>query len=145
MLVHRIRNIEYQPHAITALAFTPPSTLKEGVCHLACARENGNIEIWNPLQRFYQDRIIPGSKGASIESIVWVHDGESEGTQKPRLFSAGLDGLVCEWDLESLLPKVCAILSYIPSILSMFTVALFGAWPRTRMASSSLLVVKTDV
>jgi U3 small nucleolar RNA-associated protein 4 len=107
MLVHRIRNIEYQPHAITALAFTPASSLKDGICHLACARENGNIEIWNPLQRYFQDRIIPGNKGSSIESLVWVHDDDGEGRQKPRLFSAGLEGLVSEWDLDTLQPKVC--------------------------------------
>jgi U3 small nucleolar RNA-associated protein 4 len=106
MLVHRIRNIEYQPQAITALAFTPPSALEAGFCHLACSRENGNIEIWNPLQRDFQDRIIPGTKDSNIESLVWVHDGTSEERQKPRLFSAGLDGIVQEWDLETLQPKV---------------------------------------
>lgn len=92
LLVHRVRNIEYQPSAITALAYTP-SQIKPRL--LACARENGNIEVWKDE---YQELIIPGIRESGvIESLVWIES---------RLFSAGVDGLVREWDLDSLQAKV---------------------------------------
>ena len=45
---------------------------------------------------FFQ--IIPGSESRSVEAVCW---------QGSRLFSAGLDGNVTEYDLKKLKPKVC--------------------------------------
>lgn len=72
-------------------------------------------------------QVIPGGKNTSVEAIAWAHqtvltededfwDSEKEKQAAikkltktpPRLFSAGLNAVVTEWDLTSLKPKVCS-------------------------------------
>ncbi|CAG8538067.1 9169_t:CDS:10 [Cetraspora pellucida] len=76
MYVHRCRFVEYTPATINALAFTPLSTQPL----LACGRANGEIEIWNPTQRWNLEKIIPGAKNTSVEALTWVHQTASKET-----------------------------------------------------------------
>ncbi|CAG8487697.1 11485_t:CDS:2, partial [Racocetra persica] len=108
MYVHRCRFVEYTPAAINALAFTPLSTQPL----LACGRANGEIEIWNPTQRWNLEKIIPGAKNTSVEALTWVHrtvskESDSNHSQTmekqeeylnkpPRLFSASSNGLITD-------------------------------------------------
>jgi U3 small nucleolar RNA-associated protein 4 len=119
MEVHRCRFVEYQPAAINALDFTPPT-----VSHtrLAVGRANGNIEIWDPAHRYRLEKTIPGGQDLSIESLVWAHqsvvtdqDDEPEQLEKelkqllaqpPRLFSSGLNPFIIEWDTTTMTAKV---------------------------------------
>ncbi|KAF9427540.1 U3 small nucleolar RNA-associated protein [Podila epigama] len=120
MEVHRCRFVDHKPSAINALAFTPNTTKPL----VACGRANGDIEIWNPKNEWNLEKIIPGGKNASVETLAWAHqtvltededfwDSEREKQQAlkkhlkapPRLFSAGLNAIVTEWDLISLKPK----------------------------------------
>ncbi|KAJ3078711.1 U3 small nucleolar RNA-associated protein 4, partial [Quaeritorhiza haematococci] len=145
MQTHRCRFVEYNHPGINVLAFTPESLLHPnatnpgaskqknakrrrgggvGCCYLACARENGDIELWNAKDRWFLERTIPGRPDSSIESVVWIHergehlndaDDDEEEQQHnsnektynnhPRLFSAGLDGMIREWDLVMLREK----------------------------------------
>ncbi|KAG0224123.1 WD40-repeat-containing domain protein [Mortierella sp. GBAus27b] len=120
MEVHRCRFVEYTPSAINALAFAPNTTRPV----LACGRANGDIEVWNPKNEWTLEKIIPGGKNTSVEAIAWSHqttltededfwDSEKEKQDAikklektpPRLFSAGLNAVVTEWDLKTLKPK----------------------------------------
>ena len=47
---------------------------------------------------------IPGRKNCAITSLIWC--GATTVLPRGRLFSAGLDGRITEWDLSSLSPKV---------------------------------------
>ncbi|KAG0338153.1 U3 small nucleolar RNA-associated protein [Podila humilis] len=120
MEVHRCRFVEHFPSAINALAFAPHTTRPV----LACGRANGDIELWNPKYEWTLEKTIPGGKNTSVEALAWAHqtvltedddfwDSEREKQQAvkkliktpPRLFSAGLNAVVTEWDLTSLKPK----------------------------------------
>ncbi|KAF9365124.1 U3 small nucleolar RNA-associated protein [Mortierella sp. NVP85] len=124
MEVHRCRFVEYTPSAINALAFAPTTTRPV----LACGRANGDIEIWNPRNEWTLEKVIPGGKNTSVEALAWAHqttltededfwDSEKEKQAAikklvktpPRLFSAGLNAVVTEWDLRTLKPKVGAV------------------------------------
>ncbi|KAJ3206882.1 U3 small nucleolar RNA-associated protein [Dinochytrium kinnereticum] len=83
ILFHRCRFVDHMPSAINALAFSkepveavPGSSSKDRVL-LACARENGDLEIWNPA-RWHLERVIPGIPGATIESIVWIRPSDTD-------------------------------------------------------------------
>ncbi|KAF7725831.1 U3 small nucleolar RNA-associated protein [Apophysomyces ossiformis] len=120
MEVHRCRFVEYQPAAINALDFTPPTVDR---CRLAVGRANGNIEIWDPSHRYRLEKTIPGGQGLSVESLVWAHqsilvDQDEDDSpeeiaeqlksllqQPPRLFSSGLNPYIVEWDTTSLTAK----------------------------------------
>ncbi|KAL0093230.1 WD40-repeat-containing domain protein [Phycomyces blakesleeanus] len=120
MEVHRCRFVEYQPAAINALNFTPPTAKQT---RLAVGRANGNIEIWDPAQRYRLEKTIPGGKDLSVETLVWAHqsivvdqdqDDEPEEIEHeleqllaapPRLFSSGLNPYIIEWDTTSLTAK----------------------------------------
>ncbi|KAJ3316223.1 U3 small nucleolar RNA-associated protein, partial [Blyttiomyces sp. JEL0837] len=85
------------PSAINALAFSQPikipqrfrsssnatsgNNLNGGKVLLACARANGDIEIWNPF-RWHMERMIPGNPDATIESIVWVQTPQDSGNDQ---------------------------------------------------------------
>ena len=121
MEVHRCRFVEFQPAAINALDFTPP-TVKN--TRLAVGRADGSIEIWDPVDGFRFEKVIPGGKDLSIESLVWAHqsiltdedeDDDPEErkaelnellNEPPRLFSSGLSPYIVEWDPVSLSVKV---------------------------------------
>jgi U3 small nucleolar RNA-associated protein 4 len=122
MELHRCRFVNYVPSAINCLALTPntykPYTL------LACGRENGDIDIWDPREGWYLKKTIPGGSNQSVETVVWSHqnviteDEDENLTPKerekllkqqlllePRLFISGLNGLITEYDIHTLLPK----------------------------------------
>ncbi|KAI8812714.1 quinon protein alcohol dehydrogenase-like superfamily [Cladochytrium replicatum] len=128
MELHRCRFVDYMPSGIVALAFSP-QTYTPTFSYLACVRENGDIEIYNPRppaatsRGFFLEKSIPGGPSASTECIAWTHqthltpypdpsdptDPNGEEARlagvPPRLFSAGLDGLINEWDMNTLRPK----------------------------------------
>lgn len=88
--VHRVRFFDYMPCAIKAMAFNGHTD------RLALARDQGSLEIFNFSDNYCQEKVIPGRDGRSVEALCWVGS---------RLFSAGLDGLITEYDLENLRPK----------------------------------------
>ncbi|EED15185.1 small nucleolar ribonucleoprotein complex subunit, putative [Talaromyces stipitatus ATCC 10500] len=114
MELHRCRFVPYNPSAINALEFShPPSSKAAGqgaqTLRLAVGRANGDIEIWNPLRgAWFQETIIRGGKGRSIEGLAWTLDPSEDapdgsGMRLPghlRLFSIGYTNTVTEWDLE---------------------------------------------
>ncbi|EFC50724.1 predicted protein [Naegleria gruberi] len=89
--------------AIKRLCFNPTQSL------LAVARFNSEIEIWSidgqkssvdtnrPIENCTLIKRLPGKIGTTIESIIWTGDN--------RLFTAGLHGMITEWDLERQSPK----------------------------------------
>ncbi|PVU84995.1 hypothetical protein BB560_007189, partial [Smittium megazygosporum] len=98
---------------------------------MAVGRSNGDIELWNCVKGFSLERTIPGPTGVSLESMVWSHQTQltkddlefydtpqeqEEAIQSlkntpPRLFSAGLNGAIIEWNISTMLPKA-AVDSY---------------------------------
>lgn len=113
MDIHRCRFIPYPSSSINALAFShtsppnakskPPPSLR-----LAIGRANGDIELWNPLDRSWlQETILRGGKDRSIEGLAWVQDPDEidkSGYKRPgklRLFSIGYSQVVTEWDLAA--------------------------------------------
>lgn len=88
--VHRVRFFDYMPSGIKAMAFNRTTD------RLALAREEGSLEIFNFSDNYCQEKVIPGRDGRSVEALCWVGS---------RLFGAGLDGLIAEYDLENLRPK----------------------------------------
>ncbi|KAG7666453.1 UTP4 [[Candida] subhashii] len=103
MDIHRCRFVDYTPHTITATAFSHPSTLStkppSSELRLAIGRSNGDIEIWNPRYNWTHELTLPGSKGRSIEGLVWATS--PEGTESPRLFSVGGSTYITEWNLST--------------------------------------------
>ncbi|KAI9088022.1 hypothetical protein DFS34DRAFT_641075 [Phlyctochytrium arcticum] len=122
--IHRCRVVEHSPAGIVSLSVTPPSKSRKTT--VACARNNGDIELWNPRgQGWFLERTIPGNPAAPVETVFWIqqHDidpaaGEDEFdtpqekaqylksllTARPRLMTAGLDGRLTEWDPRSFRP-----------------------------------------
>ncbi|KAL0968201.1 hypothetical protein UPYG_G00263760 [Umbra pygmaea] len=88
--VHRVRFFDYMPTAIRAMAFNAETE------RLALARTDGSVEVFSFADRYFQEKVIPGKDSLSIEALCWVG---------MRLFSAGLNGLITEYDLENLRPK----------------------------------------
>jgi U3 small nucleolar RNA-associated protein 4 len=94
---------------------------------IALIRNNGDLEILDASQNFAVRRIpCGGSVGRAIESVIWISTSEEkvercgcewngrkitltkEKTDElplARLFTAGLDGNVVEWDVERLVPR----------------------------------------
>lgn len=93
-IVHKCRFVEYMPSGITALAWTPASSK---VKLLAVARENGEVEIWNPKgSSWYLEKKIAGSKHSPIEVVLFIHQSNL------RLIAASLDGRILEYSLQGL-------------------------------------------
>ncbi|XP_061533384.1 U3 small nucleolar RNA-associated protein 4 homolog isoform X1 [Phycodurus eques] len=88
--VHRVRFFDYMPSAIRAMAFNSRTE------RLAVARADGTVEVFNFTDNYFQEKVIPGRDGAGIEALCWA---------RQRLFSAGLNGEITEYDLENLQPK----------------------------------------
>ncbi|XP_051580031.1 U3 small nucleolar RNA-associated protein 4 homolog [Myxocyprinus asiaticus] len=84
--VHRVRFFDYMPTGIRALAFHPQNE------RMAVARMDGSVEIFHCSDNFFQEKIIPGREQCGLEALSWV--GE-------RLFSAGLNGEITEYDLTN--------------------------------------------
>ncbi|CEP62365.1 small subunit rRNA maturation protein UTP4 LALA0_S05e04016g [Lachancea lanzarotensis] len=100
VLVHRARFAELKGANITALAFSHASRADKRTpsdLRLALGRSNGDIEIWNPRNGWYQELIIQGGKDRTVEGLLWSNlPGEPL-----RLFSIGASTVVTEWDLAS--------------------------------------------
>ncbi|XP_041124501.1 U3 small nucleolar RNA-associated protein 4 homolog [Polyodon spathula] len=89
--VHRVRFFDFMPSGIRCMAFNSKAD------RLALARLDGTVEIFNFSNNYFQEKVIPGNDSRSIEAICWVGCD--------RLFTAGLNGEVVEYDLERLCPK----------------------------------------
>ncbi|KAM4733990.1 LOW QUALITY PROTEIN: U3 small nucleolar RNA-associated protein 4 homolog [Anableps anableps] len=85
---HRVRFFDYMPSAIRSMAFNSTRSA------WAVARARA-VEIFNFADNYFQEKVIPGRDGRSIEAC-WVGC---------RLFSAGLDGEITEYDLDNLRPR----------------------------------------
>ena len=92
MNVHRLRFVPHYVQAINCLAFAENGKL-------ALSRADGSLEFWNPEENWLQEMVIRGDKNSSIESLVWYEN---------RLFTAGLNGLIQEWDIYKQQPKAVA-------------------------------------
>ncbi|XP_069491639.1 U3 small nucleolar RNA-associated protein 4 homolog isoform X2 [Ambystoma mexicanum] len=89
--VHRVRFFDYSPAGIRCIAYSAQSD------RLAVARNDGSVEIYNFPANYFQEKVFPGDEARSTESICWAA-GE-------RLFTAGLDGKILEYDLGKLCVK----------------------------------------
>ncbi|KAK5050780.1 hypothetical protein LTR84_003339 [Exophiala bonariae] len=110
MDIHRCRFVPYPPQPINYLAFSHPSDPKQkspSDLRLAVGRNNGDIEIWNPLHgNWTQDIILKDAPNSAIEQIAWTQDVISPTESGPlRLFSTGGSTSVVEWNLETGVPK----------------------------------------
>ncbi|KAE8608672.1 hypothetical protein XENTR_v10011563 [Xenopus tropicalis] len=89
--VHRVRFFDYVPSGVRCMAYA------EETSKLALARNDGSVEVLNFSSFYYQEKVIPGDESRSIESICWAAGN--------RLFTAGLNGEITEYDLEKLCVK----------------------------------------
>ncbi|XP_056273424.1 U3 small nucleolar RNA-associated protein 4 homolog [Pseudoliparis swirei] len=112
--VHRVRFFDYMPAAIRAMAFNRRTE------RLAVARADGALELFNFADNYFQEKVIPGQDGRAVEALCWVGR---------RLFSAGLNGEITEYDLENLRPR--------------YTVEAYGGpiWTITANVQGTLLAV----
>ena len=107
--LHRCRFQTYLPSAILSLAYSPSGS------RLALGRANGNIEIWsigaNPpgqgigTNGWVLVKTIPGSGDPTVQVLRWARGTSRTTGAGERLFSAGLNGRLIEWDLNTLAPK----------------------------------------
>lgn len=115
MDIHRCRFVLYPPAPINALAFSHPQAQTPGQAanaRLAVGRENGDIEIWNPLNgSWLQEKVIHGGLDRSVDALVWVTEPDQKlsddktVTGRQRLFSIGSSSTITEWDLAKGVPK----------------------------------------
>lgn len=118
MDIHRCRFVPFQPQAINALSFShrsDPNRSTPKDLKLAIGRENGDIELWNPLHgNWIQERVFRGSVGRTVEQVHWTQDvvlPEEETSRLQledgplRLFSSGGSSSITEWDICSGTPK----------------------------------------
>ncbi|XP_044125682.1 U3 small nucleolar RNA-associated protein 4 homolog [Bufo gargarizans] len=89
--VHRVRFFDYVPSGVCCMAYS------EETERLAVARNDGSVEVYNFPANYYQETVIPGDDRRSTQSICWAPGG--------RLFSAGLNGEIIEYDLTKLCVK----------------------------------------
>ena len=108
MDIHRCRFVPYLPSAITALAFSHPSTSDRKETsppdlRLALGRSNGDVELWNPNKgNWYQETVFNGGRDRNIEDLAWTADSDNGNL---RLFSVGTTSYVTEWDIDKGVPK----------------------------------------
>ncbi|KAJ3095784.1 U3 small nucleolar RNA-associated protein 4 [Phlyctochytrium planicorne] len=106
ILFHRCRFVDHMPSAINALAFSPedpaavPGSSNKDRILLACARDNGDLEIWNPM-RWHLERVIPGVASSKIESIVWIKPTSQPESDQDDTSSSEAEEGDDEADLES--------------------------------------------
>ncbi|XP_076841705.1 U3 small nucleolar RNA-associated protein 4 homolog [Brachyhypopomus gauderio] len=84
--VHRVRFFDYMPSGIRALASEPHSG------RVAVARTDGSVEIFSRHDNYYQEKVIAGREQRETEALAWAG---------ARLFSAGLNGEVVEYDVDN--------------------------------------------
>lgn len=89
--VHRCRFFEHQPAAINSLAWLASTQ------RLVVVRSDGDIEIWRSKPDFHLERRLAASKDLVAECAAVTPDG--------RLFTAGAQANIVEWDLVELKPK----------------------------------------
>lgn len=91
MDVHHVKFIEYMPSGITQLSLHPDGQL------LAVGRNNGTIEVWHlsPFDTIHSSYLLwslPPNKDRMLRSLIWLGS---------RLISAGLDGKIIQWRIDS--------------------------------------------
>ena len=99
-VIHRSRFVDYTPGNITAISFSHRSDndkLTPSDLRVAIGRSNGDIEIWNPRNNWFQELIIPGGKDRSIEGLCWSNVKD----EPLRLFSIGGSTVITEWNLAT--------------------------------------------
>ncbi|XP_051703186.1 U3 small nucleolar RNA-associated protein 4 homolog isoform X2 [Oryctolagus cuniculus] len=113
--VHRVRFFNYIPSGIRCVAYNNQSN------RLAVSRTDGTVEIYNLSANYFQEKFFPGHESRSTEALCWA-EGQ-------RLFSAGLNGEIIEYDLQALNIK--------------YAVDAFGGpiWSMTASPSGSQLLV----
>ncbi|XP_021181537.3 U3 small nucleolar RNA-associated protein 4 homolog [Helicoverpa armigera] len=94
--VHRVRYYNAKPQPINCVSFNKTSK------HIAVARGDASIEIWDLSYAPYLIKFIPGVENGSVEALGWVND---------RLLSTGLGGALIEWDLDKLCLKTTVLLT----------------------------------
>ncbi|XP_071823607.1 U3 small nucleolar RNA-associated protein 4 homolog isoform X3 [Apostichopus japonicus] len=88
--VHNGKFFEYMPSGIQCMSYSNHT--------LAVGRTDGSIDIWKVTEEsWYHQKTLPGSEQRNVQCLAWV---------KGRLFSAGLQGNITEYDLVKLSPKV---------------------------------------
>lgn len=88
--VHSVRFYDFEPRAIHCMAYE--LTGKK----LAISRSDCSVEVWNLGHTPHIERSIPGRVNSSVEALTWCRE---------RLFSAGLQGAVTEYNLQTLSVK----------------------------------------
>ncbi|OBS67281.1 hypothetical protein A6R68_04174 [Neotoma lepida] len=86
--VHRVRFFNYVPSGIRCVAYNNQSN------RLAVSRTDGTVEIYNLSANYFQEKFFPGHESRATEALCWA-EGQ-------RLFSAGLNGEILEYDLQAL-------------------------------------------
>ncbi|KAJ8713520.1 hypothetical protein PYW07_013890 [Mythimna separata] len=115
--VHRVRYYNAKPQPINCVSFNKTSK------HIAVARGDASIEIWDLNYAPYLLKFIPGVKNGSVEALGWVKD---------RLLSTGLGGALIEWDLDKLCLKTTVLLTG------------YAAWCLDVSPDNSLVAVGTE-
>lgn len=91
--VHRCRFIDWMPHAVDALCFSPAGD------ELAVARATGDVELWAIVERKWHLKcVVSGSAQSKVSAMAWS-------VRTNRLFVASLDGTLWELDRQSLCKK----------------------------------------
>ncbi|XP_075161561.1 UTP4 small subunit processome component l(3)72Dn [Haematobia irritans] len=88
--IHNVRFYNLQPRSIHCMAYN--SLWKK----LAVSRNDGSIEIWDVRHVPCLERTIPKTPQNSVEGLAWCSE---------RLFSAGLNGELIEWNMQTLSPR----------------------------------------
>lgn len=117
MDVHRSRFVPCPVRAITAVAFSRntdekiPDGLSQPALRLAIGRDNGQIEIWNPLGGHWVQEVVFPSDSRSVDGLLWTREPDTlDVDAQPilgqcRLFSISSTPEVTEWDLGRGEPK----------------------------------------
>ncbi len=128
-MLHRCRFGEWIPQTVSGMEASPTGSRPM----LAVVRGRGDLEILDVGQNWAR-RQVPcgGAVGHAIQSVVWLRPGrerlpavehgspgnfqianlhvmtweETVALPMARLFTAGYDGNIIEWDLDRLFPKV---------------------------------------
>ncbi|KAB1273789.1 U3 small nucleolar RNA-associated protein 4-like protein [Camelus dromedarius] len=86
--VHRVRFFNYVPSGIRCVAYNDQSN------RLAVSRTDGTVEIYNLSANYFQEKFFSGHESRATEALCWA--------KGQRLFSAGLNGEIIEYDLQAL-------------------------------------------